>query len=104
MSAMSRLIVLVVACGLSAFLGYQAGKPTVVASPPAVPAPTKCTCSTKLNIIRAACLIGYCDTAYFAASFLTVVTFRIVEGTPTVLASNVPVNSGESLSRVRQSQ
>jgi Skp family chaperone for outer membrane proteins len=39
MSAMSRLIVLVVACGLSAFLGYQAGRPTVVASPPAVPAP-----------------------------------------------------------------
>ena len=66
--------------------------------------PTKCTCSTKLNIIRAACLIGYCDTAYFAASFLTVVTFRIVEGTPTVFANRVPVNSGESLSRMRQSQ
>ena len=58
----------------------------------------------KSYIIRGTCLIGYCDTTYFAASFLTVVTFRIVEGTPTVFANRVPVNSGESLSRMRQSQ
>jgi Skp family chaperone for outer membrane proteins len=34
MSAISRLIVLLAACGLSAVLGYHAGKGTVVASPP----------------------------------------------------------------------
>ncbi len=49
-------------------------------------------------------IIAYWGIAYFAASFLTVVTFRIVDGMPTVFASSVPENSGDSLSLVRQSQ
>ena len=47
----------------------------------------------------------YCSfAAYFAASFLTVVTLRIVDGMLTVLDSSVPENRGDSLSLVRHNQ